>query len=207
MPASLIVGAFHVETGNAMRLTVPRIAPLTDEGISPQLAPLVDRQRGRSGRLLNIFRTLARAPEALPGFLGWAEYILSERNTLPAREREIVILRVAFTCASGYEWSQHRRIALRCGVSENEIENVKRYPHQDAVFSPQIRTLLDATDALIREQFLPDPLWAALREHFSERQAMDLVFTVGQYVQVAMMLNTFGVQLESGNSGDTALTG
>ena len=29
---------------------------------------------------------------------------------------------------------------------------------------------------------------------------MDLVFTVGQYTQVSMMLNAFGVQLEAGET-------
>jgi len=34
---------------------------------------------------------------------------------------------------------------------------------------------------------------------------MDVVFTVGQYTQVSMMLNTFGVQLDPGQSLDPDL--
>jgi len=35
-----------------------------------------------------------------------------------------------------------------------------------------------------------------LARHFGERQRMDMVFTVGQYTQVSMLLNSFGVQLD-----------
>ncbi len=93
-----------------MRLSAPRIAPLQDGDLDAEsreaLAPFAGRP------VLNIFRTLARAPNALTAFLGWGNYVLSRRNGLPAREREIVILRIGWLCRSGYEFAQHRRIAL-----------------------------------------------------------------------------------------------
>ena len=67
--------------------------------------------------MLNIFRTLINAPKAAKGFFAWANYVLSRRNDLPPREREIVILRIGFLCKSGYEWTQHTRIALNSGLS------------------------------------------------------------------------------------------
>jgi 4-carboxymuconolactone decarboxylase len=36
---------------------------------------------------------------------------------------------------------------------------------------------------------------------------MDLVFTVGQYTQVSMILNSFGVQLDPGQTLDPDLDG
>ena len=36
---------------------------------------------------------------------------------------------------------------------------------------------------------------------------MDLVFTAGQYTQVCMMLNSFGVQLDTGQTLDPDLKG
>ena len=35
-----------------------------------------------------------------------------------------------------------------------------------------------------------------MAQRFSERQLMDIVFVVGHYTQVCMLLNTFGVQLD-----------
>jgi alkylhydroperoxidase family enzyme len=43
-----------------------------------------------------------------------------------------------------------------------------------------------------------DASWARLKAHFTDAQCMDLVYTVGQYTQVSMLLNSFGVQLDDG---------
>src|SRR6202007_629764 len=94
-----------------MRLTKPRFAPLSDAELTP--AQDEARKDFRPGPVLNIFRTLAHAPKALTRFNAWGGYVLSRRNDLPAREREIVILRTGFLCKSGYEWTQHHRIGLR----------------------------------------------------------------------------------------------
>jgi len=84
-----------------MRLTTPRIAPLADEALTPEQAEALEAFR--PGPVLNIFRTLVRAPKALTRFNSWGGYVLSRRNDLPAREREIVILRTGYLCKSGYE--------------------------------------------------------------------------------------------------------
>ena len=51
------------------------------------------------------------------------------------------------------------------------------------------------------------PVWAELARHFQERQCMDMVFTAGQYTQVSMLLNSFGVQLDEGQVLDPDLRG
>jgi hypothetical protein len=48
--------------------------------------------------------------------------------------------------------------------------------------------------------------WAAL-DFLTEKQKMDLVMTAGQYTQVSMMLNSFGVQLDDGQVLDPQLDG
>ena len=41
--------------------------------------------------------------------------------------------------------------------------------------------------------------------HFQPRQCMDVVFAVGQYTQVSMILNSFGIQVEDGWDVDPEL--
>ena len=67
--------------------------------------------------------------------------------------------------------------------------------------------LIRASDELHADQFICDATWAELRKHFSEKACMDVVFTAGQYTQVSMMLNTFGVQLDEGQTLDPDLKG
>lgn len=185
-----------------MRLSEPRIQALKDEEFTEDQKKLLEPF---GGRVLNIFRTLVRMPKAFEAFNRWGGYILSRRNSLAPREREIVILRTGYLCKSGYEWAQHVKIAKREGLADEEIARIKR--GADAGWSEADAALLHAADELHTDQFIGEKTWAALSAHFSEAQRMDVVFTVGQYTQVSMMLNTFGVQLEGGETVDPDLRG
>jgi alkylhydroperoxidase family enzyme len=193
-----------------MRLSEPRIAPVDLDAIDDEqreaLAVFADPARDATrsaGSVLNIFRTLVHAPRALTAFLAWGGYILSRRNSLSVRDRELVILRTGFNCGSGYEFTQHTRIGLDSGLTEAEIAAIKVGP-ADPSWSATDRAMLSATDDLTRDFHVSDASWAAL-SMLSDRQKMDLVMTVGQYAQVSMMLNSFGVQLDPGQELDPAL--
>ncbi|WP_252259581.1 carboxymuconolactone decarboxylase family protein [Erythrobacter aurantius] len=191
-----------------MRLKRPRIEPVDldrlDETQAEALAPFTkpDNLVG-GGKVLNIFRTLVHAPKALRAFLGWGDYILSRRNALPAREREMVILRTGWNCGSGYEFAQHRRIGKLCGLSDEDIVRIKTGPDAEG-WSPLEAAMLRAADELHADQFVSQASWDALAD-LGDKGRMDLVFTVGQYTQVSMMLNSFGIQLEDGDEPDPDL--
>lgn len=186
-----------------MRLAKARVAPMTDSEMGPEQREAL--KAFGAGPIFNIFRTLARAPKALSRFNEWGGYVLSRRNDLPEREREIVILRVGFLCKSGYEFTQHTRIGLAAGLTKDEIERIKR--GAGAGWKPADAVLIRCADELVSGHFISDVIWAELKKHYTEKQCMDVVFTVGQYTQVSMMLNTFGVQLEDGQTLDPELKG
>ena len=177
-----------------MRTDTPRLTPLADSALDDAQEAMIAPFRG-GGRDYNIFRTFARNPVALKAFLGWGNYILSERNSLPPRLREIAILRTGFRCMAGYEFARHVPIGMRAGLSEAEIAAIKR-DAADGPWNAGERALLMATDELVADHFVSDATWAALIASFSEQQAMDVVFTVGQYTMVSMFLNSAGVQLD-----------
>jgi len=183
-----------------MRLKEPRIAPLADAEMTEDQKEAV---KPFGNRVLNIFRTLARAPKALTRFNEWGGYILSRRNDLPPREREIVILRTGFLCRSGYEWTQHVAIGKREGLTDDEIARIKT--GAGAGWSAADAALIQASDELHEDQFITDATWKALGAHFTQKQCMDVVFTAAQYTQVSMFLNTFGVQLDAGLTLDPDL--
>ncbi|MDE2435219.1 MAG: carboxymuconolactone decarboxylase family protein [Sphingomonadales bacterium] len=193
-----------------MRLSAPRIAPVDlsriDDEQREALAVFTTAARDvtkSEGTMLNIFRTLVHAPRALTAFLAWGSYILSRRNSLSERDRELVILRTGFNCASGYEFTQHTRIGLDAGLSEAEITAIKAGPG-DPSWNDADRAMLRATDDLTHDFHVSDASWAAL-SFLGDKQKMDLVMTVAQYTQVSMMLNSFGVQLDPGQDLDPQL--
>jgi alkylhydroperoxidase family enzyme len=193
-----------------MRLSAPRVPPVDlatiDDDQREALAVFASTARDvtkSEGTVLNIFRTLVHAPKALTAFLAWGGYILSRRNSLGERERELVILRTGFNCGSGYEFTQHTRIGLDAGLTAAEIEAIKRGP-DDPSWNAADRAMLRATDELTGDFHISDATWAAL-SFLSQKQKMDLVFTVGNYTQVSMLLNSFGVQLDPGQELDPEL--
>ena len=186
-----------------MRLTSPRIAPLQNAEMDAEQQEIVAPM---GERVINIFRTMIQAPKAAKGFLAWGNYVLSKKNDLPAREREIVILRIGFLCKSGYEWTQHVPIGVRAGLTEDEVARIKGGADA-AGWSAADQALLRASDELHHDQFITDGTWAALKAHFTDKQCMDVVFTAGQYTQVSMILNSFGVQLDAGQTLDPDLKG
>jgi 4-carboxymuconolactone decarboxylase len=187
----------------AMRLAKPRIQPLQDNELNDDQRAAVQTLVGRRP-LLNIYRTLVHAPKALTRFLEWGGYVLSKRNSLPERQREIVILRTGFLCKSGYEFTQHTRVGLDVGLTMDEVLRIKAGADAPG-WSAADAALIRASDELNKDFFISEKTWAELKQHFDEKQCMDVVFTAGQYTQVSMFLNTFGVQLDEGQKLDPDL--
>ena len=174
-----------------MRLDKPRVAPLALDRIPEEL-----RVRFGDGPVLNIFRTLANHPGLMKRWLVFGNHVLS-KSTLPARERELLILRIGWLCRAGYEWGQHVVIGKAAGLSDEEIARIAKGPDAPG-WSAADRALLRATDELHADAFVSDATWAELAGAWSTEQLIDLVFTVGQYNLVSMALNTLGVQPEPG---------
>jgi len=70
-----------------------------------------------------------------------------------------------------------------------------RSPHADG-WSPIDAAMLRAVDDLVADAQIADDTWAVLAAELDVQQLMDLVFTVGAYVLLAMAFNTFGVEPE-----------
>src|SRR5574338_624980 len=102
--------------------THPRLTPLEENRIDAEIRDALGPGAG-----LNIFRTLAHHPKLLKRWLVFGNHVLAH-NTLPPRERELVILRIGWLCRAGYEWGQHVKIAQHSGVSDAEIERITRGP-------------------------------------------------------------------------------
>jgi alkylhydroperoxidase family enzyme len=180
-----------------MRLTQPRLNPLSDGDLDDDAREFL-KQVERDGRVLNIYRTLAAHPKLLKRWAVFGTHVLYQ-NSLPARERELLILRTGWLCQSEYEWGQHVVIGRASDLTDEEIERVKKGPQGD--WDDKDAALLKATDELHNDSFISDATWERLAKTWDVKQLIDIVFTVGQYHTVSMALNTLGVQLEKGVKG------
>ncbi len=183
-----------------MRLNHPRIPPLPEAEWSEEIRERLESLR-RDGRVYNIFATLAHHPKLLHSWLVFGSHVLS-RSTLPARERELAILRVGWLCRAEYEWGHHVAIGKQTGLDSDDIERIKKGADAPG-WQPFEATLLRAVDELHTGSFISNSTWQALAERYSAEQLFDFIFTVGEYKLVSMALNSLGVQLEEGFEGFT----
>ena len=109
-----------------MRMTTPRIQPLTDDQMDADAKALLE-PIAKGGRVLNIFRTLANHSALARRWMVFSNHILG-KSTLPIKDRELVILRIGYLCQSGYEWGQHVVIARNAGMTDDEILAARPVP-------------------------------------------------------------------------------
>lgn len=156
-----------------------------------------DRQMGErnmvNGKVINIFGVLMQHPKLARSFGRWGNYILTHQ-TLPPREREILILRIGWLNQAQYEWEQHVRIGKGAGLSDDEIDRITKGPKHG--WDPHDAALLQAADDLFENSVVSDETWKTLSERYNTEQMMDAVFTVGQYNMVSWALNSLGVPLD-----------
>jgi 4-carboxymuconolactone decarboxylase len=147
---------------------------------------------------LHIFPTLARHKAMFRAWLPFAGFLLRD-GSLPARERELLILRTARNCRSNYEWAQHVRVASALGVPRSEIDRVAKPTVHG--WGELDRALLEAADELHRDAKISDHTWRALAAVLDERCLIEITILVGHYHMVAFALNSLEVALEDGLEG------
>ena len=128
-----------------------------------------------NGRIFNIFKVLAHHPKLVKRWTPFAGHILG-KQTLPFRDRELLILRIG-------------------GISDADITRLKDGP-KAAGWTEKEAALLQVADDLFDSSVVADETWETCTKHYSTEQLMDAVFTVGQYNLVSWALNSFGVPLD-----------
>ncbi len=171
-----------------------RLPGLPRDEWGPQVASLLDDAVARVGGVANPLPTLtliAHQEALLEPFLVWARAI-GLGATLSRRAAELVALRTAFLCGSGFEWHEHGNYALAYGITAEEVAAVADGP-AGGTWDGADRAALQAADDLHAGATVSDATWAALNDHFSPAEIVELVLTAGQYRLLSALANTAGV--------------
>lgn len=139
---------------------------------------------------------LARHPKMAEAFLTFNAFLL-RHGELPARLRELVILRVVFEHRSAFEWGQHVKMALAAGVTKVEID---RIPTGRVGFEGHDQLVMIAADQLIRSGRVTGPTWDRLVAELGTHQSMEVIFVVGAYVTTGMAFGTWGLEALPGSA-------
>jgi alkylhydroperoxidase family enzyme len=147
------------------------------------------------GKSPHVFTTLARHRSLFRRWLVFAAGLMPG-GKLKRAETELVILHVARSMGSEYEWDHHVRLGKRAGLTDEAIARVREDDVDAPCFSARERAILRASRDLHVHRVISDAAWRELEAVASEVEIIELCLLVGHYQMLAMTLNTLRVQLD-----------
>lgn len=140
----------------------------------------------------HVFTTLGRHHGLFWGWLHFAGKLMPG-GTLPRRESEMLILRVAHLRGCDYEFQHHSALGKRAGLTGDQIRSLRSDP-TEGPWNERELTLLATADALIAHSDLDDQQWRRLTAEVSDTTAIEVLMLVGHYSMLATTLMTLRVQ-------------
>lgn len=183
----------------------PRIDPLQSEALGPDLRAAVEAIHGSLGLttppvLDDYFCTLARNPAICRPQLELGAALFQGR--LPARDRELAVLRIGWMLGAPYEWGEHVAIAYRCAVSAEEIERIIQGSRAPG-WSAHDAAILAAVEQMLSRYAVADETWAVLARSWDDAQLVEFTTVVAQYAATGLIQNTLRIRLTDTNPGLT----
>jgi alkylhydroperoxidase family enzyme len=177
------------------------VPPLAREEIDAAVADRIQASFPRAARFFTddapplppVLGLLARHPTIAGPWLSFSGALLDGR-ALDARTREILILATARRTDCEYVWHEHVPMSAAAGVSPAELDAIADSSEHD--WSDAEETLLRAVDELVDHHRVADSTWAALSTHFDDEALLEVLFVVGSYSCLAMVLNSAGLVRE-----------
>ena len=200
----VITGKYEFDTAAREAQAVangPRYAPLTLEEVTPEGQEQVDALRAA----FHIpedrpFPDVSLITLRHPGMFK-AQMImgieLAAKGTIPARERELAILRLALLARAPFEWCEHVDIGKAFGVTSEEIERVVE-GSAAAGWTEHEAALLRAVEELVGDHCMSDETWDTLAKTYTEKQMLEVPMLVGSYLMTALQQNSLKIQPKGG---------
>lgn len=170
-----------------MTARIPPLPPEENSGCPDN--PLFADHTGQPP--LNVLTTMARHPKLYRATVPLARCLST--GLLPARDRELVVLRTAARCGSAYEWAHHCLLARSARISEEEIAHLAQ---NTGTWTPHEQALLAAVDELHDTSTLTEGTWNTLAERYDEAELIELVMLIGEYHKIAFFLNATGTPVD-----------
>lgn len=167
----------------------PMVEP-TEE--AEALRPVFEQLRRTRGRVPGMYRVLAHQPDILAAHRAYFHAAL-DAGLLPRALKEKIAFNVARLRGSAYCTSSHRRYALKHGVDVAQLEAIdaSRYSvlgEREVVALEFAAEMIRSNGAVGAERI------AALHEHFSAPEAVEIAALVGIMDLACTLSETFGLE-------------
>ena len=156
--------------------------------------PIAERIERERGKVLNLYKMLLHSPPVAEGWLAFFTAI-RQNAALPGRYRELAILRVAVLNGADYEFEVHVPFARNEGFAQAVIDALRAGRVPDGLEGAD-RAVIAYADSMTRQIHVPDEVFAQVREHFAERDVVELTATIAGYNCVSRFLEALRVDRE-----------
>jgi AhpD family alkylhydroperoxidase len=170
----------------------PRIEPLPEREWDDEIRALIEQswEGPPPGNRNNLFRTFAKRRDL---FGPWSEFGRAVyRGRLSHRDRELLVLRVAWLTQCRFQWAFHEPLARRIGMTREEIARVVEGPGA-AGWEARESSLLRAADELHESSRISDGTWGELERWYDEGERIEIPVVVGGYTLVAQLTNALRI--------------
>ena len=169
-----------------------RLPKLTE--LSPRQQEVSDRISARRGGTRGPFLVWLRSPELAEKVEALGAYCRFE-SSLDPRLSELSLLVAARFRDAQYSWNAHIGKAIDFGVSKNALQDLAENKTPDFGNADEQITYQFSIE-ILREHFVTDETFAAALNEFGEAGLVDLIGCLGNFSMLAMLLNTFQVDLQ-----------
>ncbi|WP_042475872.1 carboxymuconolactone decarboxylase family protein [Bacillus ndiopicus] len=125
---------------------------------------------------INYFKV---APKALEKVMELEKYV--RKALVDKKLAELIKLRVSQINGCSYCLNMHTKAAQKLKISNEQIEQLKAWKETN-IYSPKEQIALELAEniTLISEKGVSDELYHQVREHYDEKEYIDLIMIINQ---------------------------
>jgi len=172
-------------------MTHPSFPPIGPARWEPKTRSLIVDGRDSSEYDTPLFVALAQHEPLLRNWYRFTGQLVT-RTALTPRERELLLLRTAWRTATPLQWGEHVGGGLRAGLTEDEISSLAG-EEISAGWDARERTVVEVVDELCETGAVGEGLLAALDEHFTAQEVLEVLFLAGNAAMIGAVINTLGI--------------
>jgi alkylhydroperoxidase family enzyme len=187
-----LLAAFAI--GPAVAQQAPRVPLVQDDTSDPDAAANLKAIAARGIKPHDIHRVYANAPKLQRRSSALAQAIRNDA-TVPRADRELIILRATQLMRGDYQFTQHRTMAISCGMTAEQVDNLPRW-RESGLFNDRERAVLAYADGMVGVEGVDDATFAAMKRFFSTKEIVELTMTASYYNGSAQATRALGVQPE-----------
>jgi len=172
---------------------VSRLPPLP-QPLDPIIEELFADTRRRGGEPLNLHHTTGHAPKLSRARRMMTVALRNDCKT-SRKLRELTILRMSHINDCPYERDHHEPLGLRAGLTREQLDALPDWRNHRHLFNAEERALLAYVDALgIDRGDVDDATFAAMEEHFSPQEIVEITYCATTYLANAIVVKAFRIE-------------